>query len=131
MKKIISLALFSVVILTGCKGEGDEFNGAWKLLNDSPNAPYLLEINCSETCHVTSRSINDGKWTVIESDWLISNNTISHSGTSLDLKDGKLSRGSLTYQKIDSSSVSSMMQEKERMDDKQRANDFMKKLEGN
>jgi major membrane immunogen (membrane-anchored lipoprotein) len=131
MKKIISLALFSAILLTGCKGDGNEFNGAWKQINGSSDSPYLLEINCSDTCHVTSRSINNGNWAVIEADWLISDGTINHSGMSLEFNNGKLYGGNLVYQKIDSNNISSMMQEKERMDDKQRANDFMKKLEGN
>lgn len=131
MKKIMSLAAFSILLLVGCKDGNNEFNGGWKLISGESNSPYLLEINCDKTCHLTSRTINHGVWSVDESEWVRSDDTISNSGISLTLKDGELSNGKAIYQKIVTNSISSMMKEKEQLDDKQRANDFMRKLDGN
>lgn len=130
MNKIIPLVFLSVMSLSACKDENKNFSGVWKLTTDESSVPYLLEINCDETCHITSRSLEQGKWNIKESDWSISGDTLNNSGTSLIFKDGKIYNGGNVYHKIESNDVNSMMKEKERVEDKKRANDFMRKLDG-
>lgn len=130
MKKFIPVVFLSVMSLSGCKDESENFSGVWKLTSNESSTPYLLEINCDKACHIISRTLEQGKWDVKESDWSISGDTLNNSGSSLTFKDGRLYNGGKVYSKIRTNNVDSMMREKEREEDKKRDDDFMKKLEG-
>ena len=130
MNRVIPLVFLSVMSLSACKDESKNFSGVWKLTTDETSVPYLLVVNCDETCHITSRSLEKGEWNIRESDWFISGDTLNNSGSSLIFKDGMLYDGAKVYHKIETNNVDSMMKEKERVEDKKRANDFMRKLDG-
>lgn len=130
MNRVIPLVFLSVMSLSACKDESKNFSGVWKLTTDESSVPYLLEINCDKTCHIISRSLEQGKWNIRESDWSISGDTLNNSGSSLIFKDGMLYDGAKAYHKIKTNNVDSMMKEKEQVEDKKRANDFMRKLDG-
>lgn len=124
MKKFIPVVFLSVMSLSGCKDENKIFSGVWKLTSNESSIPYLLEINCDKTCHIISRTLGKDKWDVKESDWSISGDTLNNSGSSLIFKDGMLYNGGKVYSKIETNNVYSMMREKEREEDKKRAQDF-------
>lgn len=128
MKKVIPLVFLLAISVSGCKDESEKFSGVWKLTSDESSVPYLLEINCDKNCHITSRYLEQGEWNIRESDWSISGDTLNNSGSSLIFKDGMLYNGEKVYHKIETNNVDSMMKEKERVEDKKRADDFMRKL---
>lgn len=106
---LLSGILLGALVLSGCKDNGDKFNGNWKAVSTSEGKPLLkwmderMSISCKDnSCHVVNKDFNSGTWFTSESDWKIDNaTTLSIGGgiESMHLDNGKIHGSNRIYEK--------------------------------